>query len=410
MARRTLNRESRNLSLNYSGATFVKHWQIDGSAPAEKERSPMNNPSVSVVMGVFNGGDFLAQAVESILCQSFKDFEFIIVDDGSNDASASTLDAFQGRDARIRVVHQQNSGLIHALNRGCALARGRYIGRMDADDVALPGRLASQVALLESRPSVVLVGGAVDYIDAKGNKLLTSRNPLTDKEIKRALLDSSVFWHPTVLFSREAFASLGGYRNIPDAEDYDLWLRMAECGELANLPQVLLRYRLHSQQVSVLRCEAQALGALAARASATARRKGHYDPIPGMPEITASTLLQIGVSHRDLQTTIARSYLSCSRNMSLLKDHASALSMLRVLHSLRFNKAKGWVIADSHLCAARIYWSQGMYIQCLCRCAVAITRRPVIMGRPLKAAFQAILGGSQAKKVVQDADRPLLKL
>jgi cellulose synthase/poly-beta-1,6-N-acetylglucosamine synthase-like glycosyltransferase len=347
-------------------------------------------------MSVFNGGSFLSQAVESILDQSFEDFEFIIVDDGSNDASASTLDVFQSRDPRIHVVHQQNTGLVHALNRGCALARGKYIARMDADDVALPDRLASQVSFLESHPGVVLVGGAVDFINARGKVLLTARNPIADKAIKRALLDSSVFWHPTVLFSRKAFVSLGGYRDVPDAEDYDLWLRMSEVGELANLTQVLLRYRVHAQQVSVLRCRTQALGTLAARASAASRRRGDCDPLQTMPEITASTLSAIGISDRSLQTTIARSYLSSIRNMSLLRDHASALSMLEVLHSSGFERAERWVIADSHLCAAKVYWSQAKYIQCFCSGVVAVIKRPVVLGRPFKSALHAMFAAFAA--------------
>ncbi len=350
----------------------------------------MNSPTVSVVMSVFNGGSFLSQAVESILGQSFEDFEFIIVDDGSNDASASTLDAFQSHDPRIHVVHQQNMGLVHALNRGCALARGKYIARMDADDVALPDRLASEVNFLESHPGVVLVGGAVDFIDARGNMLRTARYPAADKTIRRALLDSSVFWHPTVLFSRKAFISLGGYRSVPDAEDYDLWLRMAEVGELANLAQVLLRYRVHAQQVSVLRCRTQALGTLAARASAASRRRGDCDPLHTMPEITASVLSATGISDQSLQTTIARSYLSSIRNMSLLREYGSALGMLEVLHSSGFERAERWVIADSHLCAAKIYWSQTKYLQCLRSCIVAVIKRPVVLGRPFKSAVHAM--------------------
>jgi hypothetical protein len=342
-------------------------------------------------MSVFNGGSFLSQAVESILNQSFDNFEFIIIDDGSTDESSSKLNAFQNRDARIHVIHQENRGLVHALNRGCSLARGKYIARMDADDIALHDRLASQVDFLETHPNVVLLGGAVDFIDAHGTPLLTVRHPADDKAIQRALLDSSVFWHPTVLFLKKIFIALGGYRNIPDAEDYDLWLRMAELGELANLPQVLLGYRVHSQQVSVLRCQTQALGTLAARASATSRRSGDRDPLDRMLEITAATLSVIGVSSKSLQTTVARSYLSSIRCMSLLKDYSSALSMLKVLHSSGFECAERWVIADSHLCAAKVYWSQANYFNGLCSCAVAVLKRPVVLGRPLKSALHAIL-------------------
>jgi GT2 family glycosyltransferase len=348
-------------------------------------------PLISIVMSVFNGGSFLSQAVESILNQSFDDFEFIIVDDGSSDGSSSKLDALQDRDARIRVIHQQNKGLIDALNLGCSLARGQYIARMDADDVSLHNRLASQVDFLQTHPRVVLVGGAVDFIDARGNPLLTVRYPSDHKAIQQALLDSSVFWHPTVVFSKDAFLAAGGYRNIPDAEDYDLWLRLAELGEVANLRQVLLHYRIHSQQVSVLRCHTQALGSLAAKASATSRRNGGRDLIDSMPEITADTLTAVGVSDRSMQTTVARSYLSSIRSMSLLDDHSSALSMIKILHSSGFESAEPWVIADSHLCAAKVYWSQAHYFKGLCSYAVAVLKRPVVLCRPFRTALQAML-------------------
>lgn len=353
--------------------------------------TPSKIPLVTVVMSVFNGGRFLPEALESILSQTFHDFELLVIDDGSTDSSAATLDTLRSRDPRVRVFHQENRGLVHALNRGCALARGTYIARMDADDISLPERLASQVAFLEAHPGIVLAGTAVAFIDSFGRVLQTVRYPTANREIQTTLLDSSVFWHPTVLFSRTAFLSVGGYRDLPHAEDYDLWLRLAEIGELANLPQVLLRYRLHPQQVSVLHCHAQALGSLAARGLAIARRNGEHDRLDNALPITAATLSTLGISDRDLQTTVGRSYLSSIRLMSLIRDHTSALRLLAILHSAGLERAESWVIADSYLCAGRVSWAQARYLHSLRSCSVAIIKRPVLLGRPIKSALRATI-------------------
>jgi hypothetical protein len=350
----------------------------------------MTDPSVSVVMSVFNGGRFLAQAVESILNQSFDHFEFLIIDDGSTDGSLKLLKTYQDQDRRIRLFSQSNQGLIASLNRGCNLARGRYIARMDADDIAAVDRLKLQVAFLDTHPLVSLLGGAVDFIDANGRVLLTAGYPEANSAIKRHLLDSSVFWHPTVLYTKSAFQFVGGYRNIPDAEDYDLWLRMADHFELANLKEVLLQYRVHPEQGSVLRCSKQALGTLAARASAESRRRQLRDPLSAIPEITAATLTKIGVDQKSIHTAIGRAYLASVRNMYLLKSYSLALTMLAILQSPVCEQADRWVIADSYLCAGRIYWSQKRYIASLMKCSIALFKRPILAGRPLKSACRSM--------------------
>nr|WP_255551239.1 glycosyltransferase [Granulicella sp. dw_53] len=341
-------------------------------------------------MSVFNGGRFLSEAVESVLSQSFDEFEFIIIDDGSDDESLALLDRYRSQDSRIRLFAQSNRGLVESLNRGCDLARGRYIARMDADDVALLDRLKVQVEFLESHPEISLVGGAVEFIDADGKALLTARHPESDFSIKRQLSDCTAFWHPTVLYTKDAFLFAGGYRNIPDAEDYDLWLRMADHFELANLKQVVLRYRVHPEQGSVLRCRKQALGTLAAKASAAARRSGACDPLALSPEITAAALASMGVDDRSIHTAIGRAYLSSARNMYRLRAFSLALAMLATLQSADCERADGWVIADSYLYSGRIYWSQGRYFRGLMQFVVAIFRRPILVGRPLHAAVKSL--------------------
>jgi hypothetical protein len=345
----------------------------------------MAPPIVSIVMSVFNGERFLPQAVESMLNQTFKDFEFIIIDDGSGDGSAAILDSYQTRDPRIRVYHQKNKGLISSLNFGCELACGKYIARMDADDIAIPDRLLLQVEFMESHPEVSVVGGAVQFINADGKALITARYPTRNRDIQRELLDGSVLWHPTVLFLKTTFVSIGGYRNIADAEDYDLWLRIADHFQLANLSTVVLKYRIHSGQGSVMRCRKQALATLAARNAAILRRSGNPDPLDSIREITPALLAGMGISEVDLQTAMARGYLASIRNMCRSGEYSLALNMLEILHSAEYEQSECWVIADSHLWAARAYWGKGRFVRSLFSAGHALVIRPIIVGRPLRA-------------------------
>ena len=145
-----------------------------------KIRPEMSSPIVSVVMSVLNGERFLREAVESILDQSLREFEFIIINDGSTDFSGSILDSYQHKDPRLRVVHQENMGLVESLNRGCGLARGKYIARMDADDIAIQDRLRWQADFMETHPEVGVVGGAVEVIDTTGRSLPYRASKLLD--------------------------------------------------------------------------------------------------------------------------------------------------------------------------------------------------------------------------------------
>jgi hypothetical protein len=344
----------------------------------------MSTPVVSVVMSVFNGQRFLRQAVESILEQTFCDFELIIINDGSTDQSASILDSYKSSDPRVQVYHQENRGLIESLNRGSNLARGKYIARMDADDIAVRDRLTSQIEFMEACPEVAVLGGAVEFIDEKDRVLRVAVQPLQHREIKRNLLESRFMWHPSVLIRKTAFLEVGGYRNVPHAEDYDLWLRVAEHFQLANLPKVLLKYRLHPGQVSVTSCKKQALGAAAARAAAVARRSGKPDPLDSVKEITPAVLTQLGVSEAMQQTTLARAYLSAVRNMCAAGEYDIALTVLKTLSSTDLQKADTWPLADLHLCAAQVYWRKEAFARSIISTVRAVLTRPIILARPLK--------------------------
>ena len=206
-------------------------------------------PLVSVVMTVYNSARFVGEAIESILNQTFRDLELIVVDDGSKDDSLAVLRRYEQSDPRVKVLTRPNGGCWIASNDGLAVARGRLIARMDADDVSLPERLAKEVAFLDANPQVVCVGTHVLLIDADGEPLRVMPDPprLTHKEIDTGHLTGGgqVMYHPSVVIRREALDKVGLYREWPAALDLDMFLRLAEVGELANLPDVLLKYRQH---------------------------------------------------------------------------------------------------------------------------------------------------------------------
>ncbi len=230
--------------------------------------------SATVLMPVFNGARYLPRAVDSILEQTCRDFEFLIIDDGSTDRSVRLLDDYARRDARIRLIRRENRGLVASLNEGLALARGEIILRMDADDISLPERLRLQLDYLARAPEVVCLGGAFALIDVRGRYLTTLRPGLTDAELQAlALAGHTPFCHPSAAIRRAASARVGGYRQEAyPAEDLDLWLRLGEIGQLANLPELIVAYRIHADSISGRARELQRDRARWACAQAWARR------------------------------------------------------------------------------------------------------------------------------------------
>jgi GT2 family glycosyltransferase len=358
------------------------------TAPTTKTMD--NEPLVSVVLSVFNGADFLRQAVESILDQTFRDFEFIIIDDGSSDDSTAILNSYQGTDPRVQIFRQTNKGLIVSLNRGCALARGKYIARMDADDIALKERLAWQVQYMEAHPDTAVLGGAVRLIDGAGRLLRLVQHPCEDHEIKSALLQQYSLPHPAVLIRKDVFLSVGGYRaTFVDAEDYDLWLRIAEQSRLANLEQVVIYYRLHRSQVSKRKVRQQTLSTLAAQAVALTRRSGKSeiaDLIAG--PITPQLLTRLGVSEGTLQNALARQYLRWIGNMHALGEYAAAFELwTEMFQSCSWHHIERRVAAEIWLAVVPLYWRRGRFTLSMRAAGRSIAARPRIAVRPLKRVF-----------------------
>jgi GT2 family glycosyltransferase len=210
-------------------------------------------PRISVVMAVFNAERYLVDAVESILHQSFGDFEFVILNDGSTDESGKILRDFAQRDSRIRLFDDERRGLTRCLNRAIGLAQGKYLARMDADDVALPGRFQAQVDYLDANPAVLALGGQARLVSPEGWPLCQWTVPTGHEEIDAAHMAGLAghLIHPTSMMRLDAVRRIGGFdEQWTYAQDYDLWLRLAEIGRLSNLPWIILNYRLHLSSVS----------------------------------------------------------------------------------------------------------------------------------------------------------------
>jgi glycosyltransferase involved in cell wall biosynthesis len=205
--------------------------------------------TISVVLPVRDGERWLREAIDSVLAQTYGDLELVVVDDGSVDRTPEILGGVD--DARLHVVRQDAAGLVPALERGIAEARGDVIARMDADDVSLPNRLERQHARLDD--GVGLVGCGVEAIDEAGRVLSSHVPPPGDAALRRRLLLRNPFAHGSVILRREALERAGGYRPDYGAnEDYDLWRRIAREWRLAAVPEVLYRYREHGGAVTKL--------------------------------------------------------------------------------------------------------------------------------------------------------------
>lgn len=207
-------------------------------------KSISNHPPVSVVMSVYNGDQHLAETIESILNQTFSDFEFIIVDDGSIDRSALIVESYH--DTRIKFLKRPNLGLFSSLNYGIKESKGEYIARMDADDVALPYRLEYQLAYLKSNSACALLSGHTEFIDRDGRTLYISKVPLQDDDIKRGLPFSCKIVHPACMFQRDHFLKTTGYLEQYSNSAFEvlLWNQLSQLGPFANLDHVLIKYRI----------------------------------------------------------------------------------------------------------------------------------------------------------------------
>jgi glycosyltransferase involved in cell wall biosynthesis len=206
-------------------------------------------PNISVVMSVYNGESYLAEAINSILNQTYKDFEFIIVNDGSTDNTLNIIKSY--KDPRIKIINQGNQGLVASLNSAIKSSRGEIIVRQDADDISLPDRLFLQINRFNKNKDLAIIGSSIITIDESTNILNTHKVLLNDPELKQELLIRSPFAHGSVMFKKDFFYKAGCYKKEDwPAEDYGLWVRLALFGKFANIDEPLYKYRENNQGIS----------------------------------------------------------------------------------------------------------------------------------------------------------------
>jgi len=210
----------------------------------------MNEPMITVLMSVYNGEKFLKEAMDSILTQTFTDFEFLIINDGSTDNSMEIIESYN--DSRIRLINnEKNLKLIASLNKGISLARGKYIARMDCDDISMPERLEKEVNFLENSLEYGLVGTCYTVIDGAGKEQYNKSYPSSNDLIKLFLSLNCPLAHGSIMGRTELFKqNLYGSKEYSAVEDYELWTRIAKVTKIHNIPEYLFKYRIYGESFS----------------------------------------------------------------------------------------------------------------------------------------------------------------
>lgn len=350
-----------------------------------------NPPLVSVIMITCNVERFLREAIESVLGQTFRDFEFIILDYGSTDKSKEVVSSYAASDCRIQLCTVPPCTYIEAKIAACSLAQGQYIAIQDADDNSLPNRLLWEVEFMEKNPDVAVVGSAADWINSAGKFLLVCRPPTSHKGIRTALLTSSPFVHTSVLIRREIFDRVGGYRRVLlYAEDYDLFARISDHFQCANLEQVAVQYRIHGHQLSLRTRRQQTIAKLAAQAAASARQTQHVDPLDSVQEISESLLLEMGVSHAQLQAALFWGYQDWVYNMFLAGEYSVALKTALEVLASDWEDVDHSQIADLRLMAGRLFWKQKRFVRSLVSTCHAVVAKPILVRKLFESLLRKV--------------------
>jgi glycosyltransferase involved in cell wall biosynthesis len=210
----------------------------------------LKDPIISVIMPVYNAELYVGKSIDSILNQTYKDFEFIIINDGSTDKSLEIIKSFS--DPRIKIISHTNKGIIYSLNEGMAVSKGKYIARMDADDISLIDRFEKQISFLETNPTIAMCGTWAEVINDSG--LVTGsyeHPPINSVSIRSYILWHNPFIHPTVMMRRDIFKNTDWYDSrFKHAEDYELWTRIVFNHDVANIPEKLLQYRITNESIT----------------------------------------------------------------------------------------------------------------------------------------------------------------
>jgi len=209
----------------------------------------MKNPKVTVLMSVYNGEKYLNEAIDSILGQNFKDFEFLIVNDGSTDMTAEILKSYN--DPRIRIINnKKNIGLTKSLNKELKLARGEYIARQDADDISMPERLEKEVKFLETHQDYAVVGTFAKIINKNSEVLFSLERPTEDLQIKQFFKKDNCIVHGSSMIRKACLSDIGFYNELMiRSQDYELWLRLSKKYRFANIAKYLYMWRKHDENI-----------------------------------------------------------------------------------------------------------------------------------------------------------------
>lgn len=291
----------------------------------------MRNPKVTVLMSVYNGEKYLYEAIDSILNQTFKDFEFLIINDGSTDGIADILKSYE--DPRIKIINnEKNIGLTKSLNVGLKMVKGKYIARQDADDISMPERLEKEVVFLDNNKNVGLVGTYYFVINEKGKILHTIKCLTESRELNEKLLEGNQFGHGLIMFRKECIDKVGAYREeFIFAQDFDFCLRIAEIYNVANIPEHLYKWRLNLKSISVTKKIQQDKYALLAIEMAKERRKFGKDKIQSLKKEEINEFLNgylISKSGFQRKKDIAQNYCFWSRIFFSGKDYGRAFKLL----------------------------------------------------------------------------------
>ncbi|WOE70113.1 glycosyltransferase [Hydrogenimonas thermophila] len=220
----------------------------------------MSEPLVSVIMSVYNDSKFLNESIESILNQSYKNFEFIIVNDGSSDSSLNVINEYAKKDNRIVVIDQKNKGLTKSLNIAIKKSNGDFIARMDADDISCKNRLKEQVKFLVENKEFALVGTNIIKIDQYGNFIEKNKTKYSDSEIRKTFCTRNCIAHGSVMLNRKLLGNILYYdENFKYSQDYRLWTKIARHYKIANLKESLYKLRVHNKSISKQKIEEQSI-------------------------------------------------------------------------------------------------------------------------------------------------------
>ncbi len=302
-------------------------------------------PKVSVVMSVYNGEKYLKEAIDSILNQTFKGFEFIIINDGSTDKTRKILEFYT--DPRIRLINQANMGLAKSLNRGLKIARGEYIARMDADDISLPERLEKEVKLLDNHKDVGLVGIFPMKMDESGRNVGLYKTKTKNEDLREVLWRGDLLCHGSVMFRKECVDKVGFYRKkLKFAEDYDLWFRIAEFFGITNIEEPLYKYRINPDSISLTNLFGQSRYCSLVRMLAKERRRCRRDRLEDLKEEDINRILDtiLPATKRNKKKALASGYLYLAEVSYCAGNYTKSKEWLLKSLNLNLFTKRAWVL------------------------------------------------------------------